>query len=480
MVANMSDIGTDDAELEYLHRVFDVQKAAYKAHPMPSANERIAHLKALKKVLLNNTENICDAVSEDFSNRCRSETKLAEIVTILEGISYLIKNVKSWMKPSKRKVPLTLQPAKAKVLYQPLGVVGIISPWNYPVFLTFGPLMTALAAGNRAIVKMSEFTPRTGQLIKKMLAETFNEDQVAIVNGEANVGIAFSQKPWDHLLFTGSTSVGKHVMRAAAENLTPITLELGGKSPAIIGPTATMKDASERIAFGKCMNAGQTCVAPDYVLCPENRVDEFITHFTASVSTMYPSLKDNDDYTAVINSRQLTRLKGYLVDAKEKDARIIEINPANENFDNSQKLPLTLVLDVNDQMKIMQDEIFGPLLIVIPYKSLSDAVSFVNDRPRPLALYYFDYDKSKQKYVMENTHSGGACLNDTISQVAMDDIPFGGIGPSGMGHYHGHEGFLTFSKAKSIVIKGKVNSTKFAYPPWNKPIHNILFKQKLG
>ncbi|MFC6981782.1 aldehyde dehydrogenase family protein [Microbulbifer taiwanensis] len=310
--------------------------------------------------------------------------------------------MKKWMKPARRAVGLQFQPASAQV-YQPLGVVGVIVPWNYPLFLSIGPLTGALAAGNRVMIKMSESTPATGRLLKDLLARIFPEDQVAVVLGEVDVGVAFSKLPFDHLLFTGATSVGKHVMRAAAENLTPVTLELGGKSPAIVSDSVPMKDAAERIAFGKSLNAGQTCVAPDYVLVPSRRVEEFVSQYKEVVQGFFPRLSDNPDYTAIINERQLGRLRGYLDDAREKGATLVPLFAEGQQ----RRLPQTLLLNVSDDMKVMQEEIFGPLLPVIPYERLEDALAYVNQRPRPLALYYFGYDKAQQQRVLHETHSGG-------------------------------------------------------------------------
>lgn len=290
--------------------------------------------------------------------------------------------------------------------------------------------------------------------------------------GEADIGVAFSRLPFDHLLFTGSTSVGKHVMRAAAENLTPVTLELGGKSPAIVSRDVPLKDAAERIAFGKTLNAGQTCVAPDYVLVPEDRVGGFVEAYRQAVQSFYPTLADNPDYTAIINERQLARLNGYISDATSKGALLIPL------FDQGQgrRMPHSVLLNVSDEMTVMQDEIFGPLLPIVPYQDLEQAFAYINQRPRPLALYYFGYDKREQNRVLHETHSGGVCLNDTLLHVAQDDMPFGGIGPSGMGHYHGHEGFLTFSKAKGVLIKQRFNAARLIYPPYGKSIQKLIQK----
>ena len=466
---------TSKDQLDHMNEVFAAQKTAFLNNPYPGADERIAQLKRIKPVFVRHLDELTDAVSADFGHRSADETKLAEIMTSFEMLKYAIKNVKKWMRPSRRSVNPSLMPAKARVIYQPLGVVGIISPWNYPVYLALGPLVTALAAGNRVMIKMSEFTPRTAEIVKRCFAEIFDEDQVAVITGEAEVGAAFSKLPFDHVLFTGSTTVGRHIMRAAADNLTPVTLELGGKSPVIISNDIPMNYVVDRLAFGKCFNSGQTCVAPDYILCPKNRVDELTSALTSQISAMYPTIADNPDYTSIVNDRQYQRLQGLLEDAKSKGASLVEINPANESFTDSRKIPVTLVLNSDNSMKIMQEEIFGPLLPILTYDDVEDAVKFINGRPRPLALYCFDFNKTRINYVLENTHSGGVCVNDTMSHVGVDDMPFGGVGESGIGHYHGHEGFLTLSKAKSVYEKGRINAAKFALPPYGQ-IHKMLYK----
>lgn len=479
MVATVASIVEQSPQIKSMEQIFHNQKRAYAAHPMPSAQERIQLIQRLKDALVENQDALVAAVNQDFGNRCASETLFAELLSLLESVKYYSKHIRKWMKPEKRKVSLTLQPAAAWIVHQPLGVVGIIVPWNYPYFLALGPMLAALAAGNRVMIKMSEYTPRSGEALKKLLAGVYGEDQVAVINGEADVGIAFTKLPFDHILFTGSTSVGRHVMAAAAQNLTPVTLELGGKSPCLIHESFPLQDAAERIAWGKCLNAGQTCVAPDYVLVPRQQVDEFSRQFKQVVSSWYPSLRDNPDYTSIINGRQMKRLQGYLDDAKAKGARIEPINPANENLDGSGKLPVTLIFDTQPDMLVEQDEIFGPLFIIKPYDNLDGALNYINARPRPLALYYFDYDKTRAEHVANHTHSGGLGLNDTVSHVVVDDMPFGGVGPSGMGHYHGKEGFLTFSKAKPTFRRGKFNALRLLFPPWNRPIHKLLFKALL-
>jgi len=472
MTADIAYLQTLQQPLETLDRQFQAQRAAYAANPMPPAAQRQQWLKALRDLLSAERQALIDAISADFSHRSADETLLAELMPSLHCIHYASRHLKNWMKPSRRKVGMAFQPASAKVVYQPLGVVGVIVPWNYPLYLAVGPMVGALAAGNRVMLKLSESTPATGLLLKELLARIFPEDLVSVVLGEADVGVAFSRLPFDHLLFTGSTSVGKHVMRAAAENLTPVTLELGGKSPAIVSRDVPLKDAAERIAFGKTLNAGQTCVAPDYVLVPEDRVGAFVEAYRQAVKGFYPTLADNADYTAIINERQLARLNGYVSDATSKGALLIPL------FEQGQgrRMPHSVLLNVSDEMTVMQDEIFGPLLPIVPYRDLEQAFAYINQRPRPLALYYFGYDKREQHRVLHETHSGGVCLNDTLLHVAQDDMPFGGIGPSGMGHYHGHEGFLTFSKAKGVLIKQRFNAARLIYPPYGRSIQKLIQK----
>jgi coniferyl-aldehyde dehydrogenase len=460
----------DPASHHELERLFDLQRQAFAANPMPAAGQRLQWLDSLRQLLSDERQALIEAISADFSNRSADETLLAELMPSLHNIHYARRHVKKWMRPARRSVGMAFQPASAKVVYQPLGVVGVIVPWNYPLYLAIGPMVGALAAGNRVMLKLSESTPATGQLLKTLFARVFPEDLVAVVLGEAEVGVAFSKLAFDHLLFTGATSVGRHVMRAAAENLTPVTLELGGKSPAIVAHDVPLKDATERIAFGKTLNAGQTCVAPDYVLVPKDRVEAFVEAYKQAVTGFYPTLADNPDYTAIVNPRHLARLNSYLQDATDKGARVVSLYGQGQG----RRMPFSLLLDVRDDMLVMQDEIFGPLLPIVPYERIEQAFDYINQRPRPLALYYFGYNKAEQKRVLEQTHSGGVCLNDTLLHVAQDDLPFGGVGPSGMGHYHGHEGFLTFSKAKGVFIKQRFNAARLIYPPYGKAIQKLI------
>lgn len=465
---------------EGLNGLLHIQKSAFLANPMPSAKERVRRLDLLHNAVLAYKEQLIDAVNEDFSNRSVAETQLAEIYPVLDGIAYARKRVAKWMKARRRHAPQVLQPATVKVVYQPLGVIGIVVPWNFPIFLGLSPLIMALAAGNRAMIKTSEFAPKTSEVIKQMLGSCFDESEVAVVEGEVEVSSAFTSLHFDHLVFTGATSVGRIVMKAAAENLTPVTLELGGKSPTIIHDSFPIDVAAERLVFGKSMNAGQICVSPDYLFCPRDKVNEFVNAFQAQMTKRYASLKTNEDYTSIINDRQLKRLQKYVDDAEQKGARLITINPQNESFEGTRKFPMTLVLDPSDDMLVLQEEIFGPILPIIAYDSIDETIDYVNARPRPLALYYFDWDEDRAREILEKTHSGGVSINDSLSQVMADDIPFGGIGDSGMGNYHGHEGFLQFSKAKGVVSKGRINSTSFVGAPWDRAIFNsLMFMQDL-
>ena len=476
MVAYISQLAAQNPQVADMQRIFQSQQAAYALRPMPSSNERLANLRRLKDAILKFQDDLCDAVSQDFGHRSKTETKIAEVLTSLEAVKYSSKNLVGWMKPQRRHSGLLATPASARVVPQPLGVVGVVVPWNYPIFLALGPLVGALSAGNRVMIKSSSFTPRLGETLKRMLAEAFSEDCVAVITGKGEVSEAFSHLPFDQITFTGSTNVGRTIMQNAASNLTPVLLELGGKSPAIVHESYPIADAAERIAFGKCWNAGQTCVAPDYLLMPRGKTDAFVIAITAQISKMYPSLLTNADYTSIVNDKQYTRIQSYLDDARAQGARVIEINPANERFENTRKIPPTLVLGVTPDMLIMQNEIFGPILPVMEVESLSQALEFVNARPRPLALYYFDYDESRAEYVVTHTHSGATGINDVVTHVGVDDLPFGGVGPSGMGRYHAKEGFETYSNMKAVLERSKIYSVRYILPPFNKTAHNLIQK----
>lgn len=463
-------------ELQRLQSIFKQQQTAFAANPYPELSQRLASLKKLKNLLLNNQAALCVAVNSDFGCRSADETLIAEILTSVQSINFTLKHLARWLRPEKRRVSLLFMPASNKVFYQPLGVVGIMVPWNYPIQLALVPLMTALASGNTALLKMSEFTPNTNALLQQLLAEEFAESQVALVQGEVEVSSGFAAKPWNHLIFTGSTSVGRKVMAAAAKNLTPVTLELGGKSPALVTAHANLKNAVASICFGKALNAGQTCIAPDYVLLPEDQEAEFIQLFKKTFRQLYPNLKNNPDYSAIINPQQLARLKALLADAEQQGAKITAINPAKEDFTGSNKLPPYLIQQGTAAMQLMQEEIFGPLLPLVTYRNLTEAVAYINQHSRPLALYAFTHCKKEQSYLLKNTHAGGVTFNDTLMHLAQEDLPFGGIGASGMGQYHGKEGFISLSKAKAVHTKGRLNLGKLIFPPYGTGVQKLIKK----
>jgi coniferyl-aldehyde dehydrogenase len=476
MGAKVMKLVEANEQLKQMQQIFAAQQKAFRSNPMPTHKQRVKDLRKLRRALMSYKDRIIKAIASDFDGRSTDETKFAEIMTSLMSIDYTVKHLKEWMAPVRKKVSPLFQPASSFVQYQPLGVIGIIAPWNYPVSLSIGPLISALGAGNRAMIKMSEFTPNTNEVVKKMLSEIFAEDQVAVIQGEVEVAAEFAAIPWNHLLFTGSTRVGRIVMKAAAENLTPVTLELGGKSPCIISDTADLDAALPSIVFGKGFNAGQTCVSPDYVLCPEDQIGHFVERFKYHLSKMYPTLKNNPHYTSIINPHQHQRLKSWLKDAQDKGATIIECNHAHEDFSkDTRKLPIHLVLNASEDMILMQEEIFGPVLPIVPIRSLDEALKYVTDRPSPLALYYFGNDRDEQQRVLEEVHSGGVCINDTLTHFAQEDLHFGGVGESGMGAYHGEQGFLTFSHAKSVLSKNLFNSTRLFHPPYGTPVHKMIY-----
>jgi coniferyl-aldehyde dehydrogenase len=374
--------------------------------------------------------------------------------------------------------PLGLLGAKASIVYQPLGVVGIVSPWNFPVYLTFSPLVGVLAAGNRAIIKPSEVTPASAEVIAKIVAAAFDETVVSIVMGGPEVGDAFTRLPFDHLVFTGGGTIARQVLRAAAEHLVPVTLELGGKCPVVIGKDANLRDVALKTMNGKCLNAGQICLAPDYLFVPEGRRNELVQALKQATGELFTSLKDNPDYTSVVNERHRRRLQGYLDDAKQKGAEVVELNPANEAFEirETNKMPPTLVLGPSEEMRVMQEEIFGPVLPIKTYQSIDEVISYVNAHPRPLALYYFGQDGGERDRVLSRTTSGGVTVNDVIMHIAQEDLPFGGVGASGMGAYHGREGFRTFSHAKSVFSQSRVDVGKLLRPPYGERYRKLIRK----
>ncbi len=473
--AEKSEAKHEDTSPDALDAILTRMKAAQRKSGTPSYEKRIERLDKLLKGVLVHKDDFIRAISEDFGNRSKHETLVAEIFTTIQAIKHCRAHLHEWMEVEPRPVSWLFAPARAEVIPQPLGVIGIIAPWNYPMQLALAPLASVLAAGNRAMIKPSELTPKTGEVMAKLVREMFLDDEVVVVTGGAEVGAAFSKLAFDHLLFTGSTRVGKIVMRAAAENLVPVTLELGGKSPTIVAEDFPIDVAATRIMHGKCFNAGQTCIAPDYALVPRAQVDRFVEECKVAVAKMLPTLKSNPDYTSIVNPQHYKRLSGYLSEAKEKDAKVIEVNPAKEELPaDEHKLAPTIVVDPPKDLALMNEEIFGPILPVIPYDKLDDAIAYVNDHPRPLALYFFGYDDDDVAKVVDQTISGGVSVNETLMHFAQDDLPFGGVGPSGIGHYHAKEGFDTFSKKKPIFHQARVNGTGLLRPPYGKTIDLAL------
>ena len=460
LVDNHGDI------LARVREVFDRQRAAYLAAPYPSLEQRRQRLDALHALIRARIPQIHAAICADFGHRSHDETLLTEIMGTLKAISYARRKLRGWMKPRRRAVDITFKPATARLLPQPLGVVGVMAPWNYPFGLVLKPLISAIAAGNRVMIKPSEVTPSVAALLRTLLADVFPEDEVAVIEGDARIAQAFIDLPFDHLLFTGSTQVGKLVMAAAAKHLTPLTLELGGKSPAIIDANIDMRRAVKSIATGKLLNCGQTCTAPDYVMVPKARPGEFVEVFTATARAMYPGFAGNDDYTSVVNDRHHQRLQGYLDDARARGARIVPVLAGEEG--GGRRMTPTLVIEPPEDSTIMHEEIFGPILIVRGYDRLRGAIDDINGRPRPLALYVFSDDRAVEDEVMAHTVSGGVTINDTLLHYTQESLPFGGVGHSGFGAYHGDRGFETFSHMKPIFRQSRFNGLDILRPPYGK------------
>lgn len=443
------------------------QREAFLAVGAPTLDERRRDLTVLRDAVRRDAERLAAVISADFGNRSREETLLAEVFPVLAGLRHTQEHLARWMRPRRVPVGIELRPARARILYQPVGVVGIISPWNYPFQLAIMPLMAALAAGNRVMLKPSELTPRTSEYLAEFLAGLYPPDKVATVIGGPDTGAAFARLPFDHLFYTGSTAVGRLVMQAAADNLTPVTLELGGKSPCILGEDADLQKAAESVAAGKFLNAGQTCIAPDYVLLPQARREEFIDLVGQAVRKFYPTLRSNPDYTAIIDDRHLRRLKGYVDEARAKGARVIELNPAQEPLaGDDRKLAPTVVVEPDENLSLMKEEIFGPVLPIKSYGQIDEAIAFVNRRPRPLALYYFGAGAAGRDEVLRRTISGGVSVNETLMHILVEGLPFGGVGASGMGAYHGETGFQTFSHRKGVFVQSRYNAAGLLRPPF--------------
>ncbi|AND70047.1 hypothetical protein ATSB10_25930 [Dyella thiooxydans] len=461
---------TDSTDLSDLLRR---QREAQARDPQPSWPARSGRLRALEALLRQHREAIAEAISADFGFRPAEETDLLEVFPCLSAIRHALAHGRRWMRPRRHLADLAFLPARTELRPQPLGVVGIIVPWNYPLYLAVGPLVDALVAGNRAMVKMSEYTPRFSALFAELVAGHFPTEEVAVVNGDARVAQAFSSLPFDHLLFTGSTAVGRHVMRAAADNLTPVTLELGGKSPAIIGPGADFAHAVERIVFGKLINAGQTCIAPDYVLLPRQRLDEFVRIAGATVERFYPDIAGNRQYASIASDRQHDRLRALRDAAVAEGASALRLGTESAGPGPRRLLP-TLLTGVHDRMAVMQEEIFGPLLPLVPYDTLEEAIDYVADRPHPLALYLFEHDTGTIEKVLARTTAGGVTVNDTLYHIAQHRLPFGGVGPSGIGGYHGEAGFRTFSHLKPVFRQARLNGAGLLNPPYGERFRKVL------
>lgn len=456
-----------------MRALLDLQKRVNTAKGPPSAAQRRDRLTRCVSLLLTHADDLTDAISSDFGSRSRDLTRLTDIAAAVAPLKDARASLDRWMRAESRSVSpkaLGVLGAKAEVRYQPKGVVGVMTPWNFPIQLAFAPMAGAIAAGNSIMLKPSEYTPATSALLAQLIDLYFDEDEIAVVLGGAEIGAAFTRLAFDHLIFTGATNVGRHVMRAAAENLTPVTLELGGKSPVIVSKGADLGKAAARVMAGKTMNAGQVCLAPDYVMAPAENIAPFIEAAKAAVGKMYPTIKDNPDYTAIINQRHYDRLQGLIADAKAKGAEVIEINPGREDFSQQEhrKIPPTLILGVSDDMGVMQEEIFGPLLPVKAYGALDEAIATVNKGPRPLALYYFGDDQAESEALLARTHSGGVTINDVIMHVSQEDLPFGGVGASGMGAYHGKRGFLEFSHEKAVFRQTGSELIAMLRPPYGE------------
>lgn len=449
------------------------QREAHAREPYPSWETRAAHLRALRTMLLDQTDALADALDADFGRRSKAELLLSELWLVKSEIDAALRHGKRWMRPRRRATGIWLRPATAKVVPQPLGVVGIVAPWNYPILLAVGPLIGALAAGNRAMIKMSELTPRTGELFAQLIGRTFAADQVSVVNGDASVGAAFCALPFDHLIFTGSTRVGREVMRSAAANLTPVTLELGGKSPAIIGPHARFQAAVDSIMAGKTLNAGQTCIAPDYVLVPRGHEQAFVERARACVARLYPDFARNRDYTTIVSDRHFARMRALADEAVSLGAALHPLADAQPDA-STRQFPPCAVTNAPETSALMQEELFGPLLPIVPYDAIDDAIRYVNARPRPLALYLFDDERHTVERVLHETVSGGVAVNETLLQIACEGLPFGGVGASGIGAYHGYDGFKTFSKMKPVLFQPRFNARALLLPPYGRRFHAVM------
>jgi coniferyl-aldehyde dehydrogenase len=459
----------DDIENE-AQRIFSLQRQAYLRNPYPSLEERLESLDKLDKLLVANADAICAAIQADFGHRSAEESKMLEIFTCIDGIRHTKKKLASWMKPQRRSVSVIFATGSNRLVPQPKGVVGLVSPWNYPLFLTVSPLTSILAAGNRAMIKMASNSQTLCRLLQEKISEQFSEDLVAVLPGVRAQD--FSTLPFDHIIFTGSADAGRTVMRSAAENLTPVTLELGGKSPTIICDDYDVEKAASDILYAKFINAGQTCLAPDYLFVPEAKRDRFVEAARKILPQRYPDPSDGS-YTSVIDEKSYRRLRSTLDDAARKGAEIVSLVPGAQFDDGMRKIPPHLVLNPTDDMTIMQEEIFGPLFPVKTYRSIDEVLDYINRRDRPLGLYFFTNDRALEDRILYGTISGGVTINNCILHVAQHDLPFGGVGASGIGHYHGWEGFVEFSKTRPVFKSPRLSTLPMLYPPY-KPFHTRM------
>ncbi|MFT4518120.1 MAG: coniferyl-aldehyde dehydrogenase [Halioglobus sp.] len=472
--------GAVSAELQ---GILDNQRRAFTAEGPVALATRVDRIDRCIALLVDNKEAICEAVAQDFGCRSQYVTLMMDVMNSVGSLKFVKKNLKKWMKPEKRTpfMPMNFLGAKAAVHYQPKGVVGIMTPWNVPVNMIFSPLADVIGAGNRAMIKPSEFTPHTAEIMQRLFARYFEESEITVVTGGPEVGAAFSSLPLDHLIFTGASSIGRLVMRAAAENMVPVTLELGGKSPVVIGEDCDIQLAAERIITGKAMNGGQLCISPDYCFVPQSRLEAFLNRCKEVIAEQFPTVQGNPDFVACINERHYDRVRGYIEEATENGARVIPLCPEGEAFSEREqhKIALHLIVNSDENLACMQDEIFGAVLNIKTYDNLQDVIDFINARERPLALYYFGKDKAEQDKVINETCSGGVSVNAVALHVACDDMPFGGVGNSGMGNYRGFDGFRTFSHARGVYREGFVDMAKLAgtLPPYGQKVASMLESQ---
>ncbi|MEH3117510.1 MAG: coniferyl aldehyde dehydrogenase [Methylorubrum populi] len=450
--------------------LLDAQRAAFMRDGSPPPSVRRDRLKRLETLIRSRNRDLCAAIAQDFSGRSAHETALLELAPLLRAIAHARSALKRWMAPERRATALEFWPFRNQVIYQPLGVVGIMVPWNYPLLLALGPLVDVLAAGNRAMIKPSELLPRTAEVLQEAVSEVFDLEEVCVVTGGVETAEAFSRLPFDHLVFTGSTAVGRKVMAAAAENLTPVTLELGGKSPAIVAPDYPLAGAARDLVFGKMMNAGQTCIAPDYVLAPRERIDALAERILAEIASCYPRGREGD-YTSLVGAHNHTRLARMLAECRERGVRVLSYDAVAAG--EATRMAPTIVLDPPTDALLMREEIFGPILPILPYDRVEDAIRFVQARPRPLALYLFTQSRAVRTAVLDGTLSGNVTINGTLLHIVQGDLPFGGVGPSGIGAYHGRDGFRRFSHARGITRVRGFNPARLAAPPYG-PVARLL------